>query len=229
MQEGKLFVVSGPSGAGKGTVCGLVMAKRRDLYFSVSMTTRGIRPGETDGVSYHFVTEDAFLSLKDAGGFLECSHHAGAWYGTPAAPALEAMKAGKNVLLEIENNGAMQVKASHPEAILVFILPPSREALIRRLVYRGTESLEKIQGRLLKAGSELEAARDYECLILNDDAETAAARLSAAFDFTYDGRAENAALLDRLAGQFGRGMDETLRILDTIYNEYLASKGGVST
>ena len=173
MKNGKLVVISGASGVGKGTVLGIMMKKREDLSFSVSATTRPPRPGEVDGVHYYFVTKEHFEDMIAKGEFLEYDAHAANYYGTPRAQAEEKMAKG-SVLLDIEPNGAKQVKASAPEALLVFIMPPSVEELERRLRGRGDTPEEQIVMRMERAVWEMEQRSWYDHVVVNDDAERCA-------------------------------------------------------
>ena len=173
MSKGKLVVISGASGVGKGTVLGIMMKKREDLKFSVSATTRAPRPSETDGVHYYFVTKEQFEEMIAAGQMLEYSAHAANYYGTPRAQAEEKMETG-SVLLDIEPNGAGQVKKAAPDAVLVFIMPPSMEELERRLRGRGDTSEEQIAMRLERAVWEMEQRYWYDHVVVNDDAERCA-------------------------------------------------------
>ena len=173
MSKGKLIVISGASGVGKGTVLGKVMGKRDDLSFSVSATTRDPRPGEQDGVHYYFVTKERFEEMIQKGEFLEYDNHAANYYGTPRAQAEEKMESG-NVLLDIEPNGAGQVRKAAPDAILVFIMPPSMEELERRLRGRGDTPEDQIQIRLERAVWEMEQRHWYDHVVVNDDAERCA-------------------------------------------------------
>ena len=173
MSKGKLVVISGASGVGKGTVLGIMMKKREDLKFSVSATTRAPRPSETDGVHYYFVTKEQFEEMIATGQMLEYSAHAANYYGTPRAQAEEKMQTG-SVLLDIEPNGAGQVKKAAPDAVLVFIMPPSMEELERRLRGRGDTSEEQIAMRLERAVWEMEQRHWYDHVVVNDDAERCA-------------------------------------------------------
>ena len=173
MSKGKLVVISGASGVGKGTVLGIMMNKRSDLAFSVSATTRDPRPGEVDGVHYYFITKERFEEMIANGEFLEYDAHAANYYGTPRALAEEKMERG-SVLLDIEPNGAKQVKAAAPEATLIFIMPPSMEELERRLRGRGDTSEEQIAMRMERAVWEMEQRSWYDYVVTNDDAERCA-------------------------------------------------------
>ena len=169
MSKGKLVVISGASGVGKGTVLGHMMRMREDLKFSVSATTRDPRPGEVEGVHYYFVTKERFEEMIAQGAFLEYDAHAANYYGTPRAQAEEKMEHG-SVLLDIEPNGAKQVKDAAPEALLVFIMPPSMEELERRLRGRGDTPEEQIVMRMERAVWEMEQRHWYDHVVVNDDA-----------------------------------------------------------
>ena len=173
MSKGKLVVISGASGVGKGTVLGIMMEKRKDLKFSVSATTRDPRPSETDGVHYYFVTKAQFEDMIASGQMLEYSVHNANYYGTPRAQAEEKMETG-SVLLDIEPNGAGQVKKAAPDAVLVFIMPPSMEELERRLRGRGDTPEDQITMRLERAHWEMEQRSWYDHVVVNDDAERCA-------------------------------------------------------
>ena len=181
-KSGQLFVVSGPSGAGKSTVIGKMMAHRDDVSFSVSVTTRAPRPGEVDGVDYYFVTRERYDELVREGGLLEHAVFAGNGYGTPRQPVLKTLASGRHVLLDIEVQGAAQVKEAMSDTVTIFLAPPTLEELERRLRSRGTESDEKIRQRLDTARRELLQAKNYDYLVVNDDPDRAAAELSAILD-----------------------------------------------
>jgi guanylate kinase len=172
-------VLSGPSGAGKGSVVAAVRRRHPEVWLSVSVTTRRPRPGETDGVEYRFVDDVEFARLVAAGELLEHDAHMGASYGTPKQPVLEQLAAGVPVLLEIDLNGARQVRAALPDARLVFLAPPSFEELAARLGGRGTEDPERIRERLDIARIELAAEDEFDHIVVNDDIESAADRLVA--------------------------------------------------
>lgn len=173
MSKGKLIVISGASGVGKGTVLGIMMKKRRDLSFSVSATTRDPRPGEVEGVHYYFITKERFEQMIRQGEFLEYDAHAANYYGTPRAQAEEKQARGP-VLLDIEPNGAKQVKKAAPEAVLIFIMPPSMQELDRRLRGRGDTPEEQIQMRMERAVWEMEQRKWYDYVVTNDDPERCA-------------------------------------------------------
>lgn len=172
MSKGLLIVVSAPSGCGKGTLLGEA-AKKADFYYSVSATTRAPREGEKDGVDYHFMTREQFTQMAENGGMLEYAEYCGNFYGTPKRAVDEMLEAGRDVLLEIEVQGAIKVMEMCPEAVFIFILPPSLEALRERLTKRGTETEEVISCRVEAAGREVKEAYKYDYAIINDDLDTA--------------------------------------------------------
>ena len=179
MKKGKTFIVSGPSGVGKSTVLKALLETRKNLYFSVSATTRAPRPGELDGVHYHFMDVDSFRKWIAKEQFLEYAEYVGNFYGTPKRYVDEAMEAGKDVILDIEVQGAIQVVSKRPETVRIFIAPPSWEELERRLTQRGTDSREKIQKRLLRAKVEFQTAHTYDYFVINDTVENAVRELDA--------------------------------------------------
>ena len=176
MSKGKLIVISGCSGVGKGTVLGIMMNKRKDLAFSVSATTRDPRPNEVDGVHYYFITRERFEEMIAKGEFLEYDAHNKYYYGTPRGQAEEKREKG-HVLLDIEPKGAAQVRNAEPDAILIFIMPPSMEELERRLRGRGDTSDDQIALRLERAAWEMEQRHWYDHVVVNDDAERCADEL----------------------------------------------------
>lgn len=178
MSRGNLFVISGPSGVGKGTIVSRIVEEVPDARLSVSATTREMREGEVDGTSYLFMDRPAFQAKADAGGFLEWAEYAGNLYGTPLDFVEEQIAQGKQVILEIEVQGALQVKEKLPEARLVFIEPPSMEELHRRLVGRGTESDEAVAARMAAAEVELSQKMGYDKQLVNDSLDRAVAELA---------------------------------------------------
>ena len=180
VKPGLLLVVSGPSGVGKGTIDGQLLKKHENMVLSVSCTTRGPRPGEIDGVHYSFISQERFEEMIREDAFLEYMHVFGMnYYGTPAEPVFRQMAEGKDVLLEIDVQGAMRVKEKYPQAVLVFIAPPSLEELRNRLVGRGTETPEAIEKRLNTVRAELQRLKNYDYMVLNDTVEQAVERMEA--------------------------------------------------
>lgn len=172
------MVLAGPTAVGKGTVAAAVRRDFPEVWLSVSMTTRKPRPREIDGVHYHFVDDEEFDRVRQAGEFLEWAVvHGRARYGTPRRPVLEALAAGRKALLEIDLQGARQVRQQMPEALFVFLAPPSWEELVRRLVGRGTESQEERQVRLATARRELAAQQEFDVTIVNDNVQRASKEL----------------------------------------------------
>lgn len=173
MSKGKLFVISGASGVGKGTVLAKLMERDQSLTFSVSATTRPPRPGEVDGKNYYFISRESFEDMIAKGEFLEYSAHNANYYGTPRGQMLEKQATG-SVLLDIEPNGAKQVKAACPEAVLIFLMPPSMQELERRLRGRGDTPEEQVKLRLERAEWEIEQRLWYDYVLVNDDAQKCA-------------------------------------------------------
>ena len=180
--RGRLVVVSGPSGVGKGTVVREVLAARPNLALSVSATTRDPRPGEVDGVHYRFLGDAAFDRLIERGAFLEWAEVFGRRYGTLAEDVEEARASGRDVLLEIDVQGARTVRERVPDAILVFLRPPSEEELRRRLAARGTETGESLKVRLREARRELDEADRFDHVVVNDRIDDAVAEVLAIID-----------------------------------------------
>ncbi|MCI8776837.1 MAG: guanylate kinase [Oscillospiraceae bacterium] len=168
LNRGLLIVVSAPSGCGKGTLLAEIL-KDKDYYYSVSATTRSPREGEVDGVNYHFATREEFEDLIKSDGMLEYAQYCGNYYGTPKKEVEKKLSEGKNVILEIEVQGAMQVKEIAPEGVFVFILPPSVSELKKRLLKRGTEEISVIEKRVSEAVGEIKYAEKYDYVIVNDD------------------------------------------------------------
>lgn len=168
MGRGKLIVVSGFSGAGKGTLMNALMEKYDNYALSVSATTRAPRPGEKEGVSYFYKTDEEFRQMIERDELIEYAGYVGHYYGTPRAFVEENLAAGKDVFLEIEIQGAMKVKSKYPDAVLMFVTPPSAEVLKERLVRRGTESPDVIAARLKRATEEAEGVEAYDYIVVND-------------------------------------------------------------
>ena len=179
MKKGKTFIISGPSGVGKSTVLSALLEKRDNVYFSVSATTRDPRPGELDGIHYHFMDVESFRKWIAMDRFLEYAEYVGNFYGTPKRFVDEAMDQGKDVILDIEVQGAIQVTSKRPDTVRIFIAPPSWAELERRLTERGTDSKDKIQKRLLRAKVEFQTAHTYDYFVINDTVENAVKELDA--------------------------------------------------
>lgn len=178
--RGILTVVSGFSGAGKGTIMKELMKKYEDTYaLSISATTRSPRPGERDGIEYFFKTREEFEQMIAEEALIEYAQYVGNYYGTPRAYVEEQLKAGRNVILEIEIQGALQVKKKFPDTLLLFVTPPSVEELKKRLVGRGTESMEVIESRLARAVKEADGIEEYDYLVINDVLEDAVEEVHA--------------------------------------------------
>ena len=176
--SGKLFILSGPSGAGKGTICKELLAQT-DLELSVSMTTRAPREGEIHGVHYFFVSEDEFVDRINNDGFLEHAQVYGRRYGTPEEPVIEKLERGIDVILEIDIQGALKVKENYPDGVFIFILPPSMAELRKRLTGRGTETAEAIEMRLGETLKELSFIEKYDYCVVNGELDEAVARVKS--------------------------------------------------
>ncbi len=178
MKKGTLFVVSGPSGCGKGTILREVL-KNPNLYYSVSATTREMRDGEVDGVNYHFMTNAAFEDLLKHDGILEYAAYCEHYYGTPKKPVEDNLAAGNDVILEIEVVGAMKIRKVRPDAVFLFIMPPSLSVLEHRLRGRGTEKEEVVQERIAQATREIGCANQYDYIVVNAELSEAVADVKA--------------------------------------------------
>ena len=180
--QGVLLVLSGPSGAGKGTICQKLREKRDDLSYSVSATTRAPRKGEIDGKDYFFLTTDCFKEMIANDEMLEYAEIYGNYYGTPRSYVTSILDQGKDVVLEIDPQGALQIKKRFPDAVFVFIVPPSLDELSIRIYKRGTDSEEVIKRRLSAATSELAYASKYDYIIVNDEVDKASNKVSNIID-----------------------------------------------
>jgi len=201
-KPGKLFVVSGPSGVGKGTICRLFTAKRPDVWMSVSCATRPPRPSEVEGVHYYFVSDAEFDRMIAENDFLEYANVHGNRYGTPRTAVEKKLNEGFDVILEIDVQGASQVIERYPDIHGIFVLPPSREELLRRLIVRGSENAEQICRRLRNVPGELVRGESYPSLLLNDNKTAAAQRLGDIIDGRFETTQRERALLKELERQF---------------------------
>jgi len=179
MNKGLLIVLSGPSGVGKGTVCSVLRTKMPDLVYSVSATTRAPRQGEIDGVNYFFKSKEQFQEMIARDALLEYAEYVGNFYGTPRDFVERTLESGKDVILEIEVQGALKVKEKFPEGVFVFLMPPSLDELKQRIVGRGTESQDTINNRMTVAVEEINLLRHYDYAVVNDEIDSACHRIQS--------------------------------------------------
>ena len=196
MRKGKTFIICGPSGVGKGTVVARLLASDPMLYFSVSATTRAPRAGEEDGVHYHFLTRETFEQWIAAGDFLEYAEYVGNLYGTPRLYVDRAMEQGRDVLLDIEIQGAEQVCRKRPDTVRIYVAPPNWGELEKRLVGRGTEDMDKVRSRLARGKEEFAAAKDFDYLVINDTVDRAVDELRAIMQAEHCRPDERIALIE---------------------------------
>ena len=173
MNKGRVYIIAGPSGSGKDSVMKKVFEKAPDIAFSISSITRAMRPGEVEGEKYNFISRECFEQMIANDELLEHNVFVGNYYGTPKAPVINCIESGRDMLIEVDVNGAEQIRAKMPDAVSVFIMPPSLEILKNRLTGRGTDSQEVIDKRLNEALREIASAKDFDYIVVNDDLETA--------------------------------------------------------
>ena len=197
MRQGKTFIICGPSGVGKGTVVARLLASNPNLYFSVSATTRQPRNGEVDGVHYHFLSREQFQSWIAEDAFLEHAEFVGNYYGTPKKYVDAAMAQGRDVILDIEIQGAEQVHRQRPEEVRIYVAPPSWAELERRLIGRGTEDMEKVRSRLERGKQEFAAARSFDYFVINDTVDHAVTEITAIMTAEHCKPDERIAMIDK--------------------------------
>ena len=199
MNRGVLQVISGFAGTGKGTLVSALLEKYDNYALSVSATTRGPRPGEVDGVHYFFKTREQFQELIRTDGLLEYAEYVGNYYGTPRGYVEEQMAKGRDVILEIEMQGALKIKEKYPDTLLLFVVPPSADVLKERLMGRGTEPAEVIDMRLKRAVEETAYIRQYDYLVVNDDLQTCMEEMHAIIQSEHFRVSRNDAFVETLA------------------------------
>ncbi|MHB1421326.1 MAG: guanylate kinase [Bacillota bacterium] len=178
-EQGLLIVLSGPSGAGKGTLCHALLNIQPNMYYSISITTRLPRPGEKEGINYYFTSRECFQQMLSENAFLEWAEVYGNYYGTPRKPVEEKLNQGKDVILEIDIQGALQVKSGFSQGVYIFIVPPSLQELEKRIVKRDSDSPEAIRRRLNSVSQELNYISEYDYVVVNDEVDAAVAKIIA--------------------------------------------------
>ncbi len=173
MTKGRVYIISGPSGSGKDTVMKKVFEREPSLAFSISSITRPMRPGEVEGEKYNFISRERFLDMLENDELLEHNVFVGNYYGTPKAPVISCIENGQDILIEVDVNGATQIRSKMPEAVSIFVMPPSLDVLKNRLTGRGTDCQEIIDKRLNEALREIASAKDYDYIVVNDDLDQA--------------------------------------------------------
>ncbi len=204
MEKGILVVVSGFSGAGKGTIMKNLTRKYENYALSISATTRAPRPGEQDGREYFFVTRERFEEMIDGGELVEYAQYVDNYYGTPRSFVEQQMEAGKDVILEIEIQGALKIRKKYPEALLVFIAPPSAQELRKRLIGRGTETEEVIDERLRRAITESEGVEAYDFILINDDIDSCTEKLHNLISARHDYASAHMDIIENIRKELRR-------------------------
>ena len=198
VQPGILIVVSGPSGTGKGTICQSLLENNANLKYSISATTRAPRSGERHGVNYWFTSQDEFRQMIEDDQLLEWAEVYGNYYGTPRPYVMERLQSGEDVVLEIDTQGALKVKEQFPSGVFIFILPPSLDELAQRIQKRGTETAESMERRLGSATQEINLARQYQYLVVNDEVAAAVQRIQAIITAEKCRLERNPALIEKI-------------------------------
>lgn len=198
MSQGVLIVISGPSAAGKGTICRELLSRHKELAYSISATTRAPRDGEAHGVNYWFMDKDEFRRMIEDGELLEWAEVYGNYYGTPLQRVRDMLRSGKDVILEIDTQGAMKVKKKMPEGVFIYILPPSLGELEKRIHKRGADSRESMRRRLNCAADEIKRARDYHYVVVNDVVDRAVAKIAAIIEAERSSVSRNAELIGKI-------------------------------
>lgn len=204
-EKGILFILSGPSGVGKGTVRARLFERETQLKYSVSATTRNKRPGEQDGIDYFYITKERFETMIDEGELLEHAQYVGNYYGTPKQYVEKQLEQGNDVFLEIEVQGAMQVKENFPEGVFIFLFPPSIEELKNRIVGRGTESDELVRNRLNEAKKEIDMMSEYDYVVVNDNVDKAVDKVTSIIVSEHCKR-------ERIENEFKKIMEDDLNV-----------------
>jgi len=201
MNEGLLVVISGPSGAGKGTICRSLTENAKDLELSVSATTRAPRTGEIEGKNYYFIDVEEFKRRVENGEFLEYANVYDNYYGTPKEKVVEKLQTGRTVILEIDIQGALKVKKAHPEGVFIFVVPPSIDELQKRIITRATDTIEVIGKRMKCVKDELDYATEYDYVVMNDSLEEAVSKIRSIIDVEKMKSHRNTDLIKKIGGE----------------------------
>ncbi len=201
MNEGLLVVISGPSGAGKGTICRSLTENAKDLELSVSATTRAPRTGEIEGKNYYFIDVEEFKRRVENGEFLEYANVYDNYYGTPKEKVIEKLQTGRTVILEIDIQGALKVKKAHPEGVFIFVVPPSIDELQKRIITRATDTIEVIGKRMKCVKDELDYATEYDYVVMNDSLEEAVSKIRSIIDVEKMKSHRNTDLIKKIGGE----------------------------